>query len=185
MSESTSTGTDTSSRRRRTRRPKTPFEFIDELKRDNVGATFATLRVLAMKEVREATLVDDHMTNVVFDYIRLGINERFPDVRRRPVPTLTRQERQDQRARTLDRMGDRLEQVIEARADLRMLEYITLIGKPLAECTGADCRKMATRDRDFYAEIARRLRPGERVGKHLSEDELQAIRRDCRLTPAE
>jgi hypothetical protein len=184
MSTTTSTEKTTSRRRSAQKTRKTPFQFLDELRLNNVGFTAMQLRTVAMKAVRESTLVDEEMEHVVFDFIRLGINARIADKRaRRSTPSLSVIERQEQRARTKDHMRARLDEHIEGRVQMRLLDYVTLIGKPLAECTGSDCRKMATRDRDFYAELARRLRPGERVGKHLSEVELQAIHRDCRLAP--
>jgi hypothetical protein len=166
-----------SSRRRR----RLLAEFLAELRADHPDTNAARLRALAMIALRPRVDVDEGWQSVVFDLMAEGLKVRIFDKRPRRAPTLTAKERQEQRLRIKDEMKRRLDDHIEDAVTVRLLDYVTLIGTPLGDCTGADCKKLSIRERDFYGEIAKRLRPGERVRNHLSEDELQAIHRSCRL----
>jgi hypothetical protein len=66
---------------------------------------------------------------------------------------------------------------IEAEVTIRLLDFVTPNGKRLADCTGAQCRKLG----GFFAEVAKRLQPRDHVGEHLHEDELQSIARTYRI----
>jgi hypothetical protein len=70
---------------------------------------------------------------------------------------------------------------IETEVTIRLLEYVTPYGKPLAECTGAECKRLGRRFGSFFGELGDRLTPGETVGAHFPEAALQAIAETHRL----
>jgi hypothetical protein len=81
----------------------------------------------------------------------------------------------------VDQIARKYEELIEAEVTTRLLEYQTTYGKPLGDCTGAECQRLSRRYGAFFAEIGKRLNPHDHVRQHLSEAELQAIARQHRL----
>lgn len=159
---------------------KTLTEFIDELRADNPDVPRERLRQIALSDLRTRFLTDDGWETVIVKLIEEGLRIHVRERRPRAV----RPSMKEQRSRIKQDMRQRFDDRVEELVSIRLLGYATLLeGKPLGDCTGADCKKLSIRDRDFYAEIAKRLRPGEHVRNHLSEAELQAIYRDCRLAP--
>jgi hypothetical protein len=167
------------------RREKLLSEFLAELRAANPGAPIPYLRKLALADVRRHNLTDEGWRVITRDIwvagLRALLTETASDEKKPPRMPDAGPEREAQRARQQDDMERRLDAVIEDRA-MRLLDHPTLAGgKLLGDCTGADCRKLAIREPLFYGELAKRLRPSEHVRNHLSEAELQAIYRSCRL----
>jgi hypothetical protein len=73
---------------------------------------------------------------------------------------------------------------VERIVSVRLLEYQTTYGKALGDCTGAECKRLGRQYGGFFAEVGKRLTPGQRVRNHLSELELQGIAATHRLIPA-
>lgn len=176
--QQTTTDTDTTPNRPRARTKRlTLADWITRLRDENPGAKAADLRAIAAAEVSTHTRTDYAFRSVHEQLIADAIRIHITDPREPRMASTTAEERAA--AAALMRQG--LNEVIEARAALVLMEFITESGKPLGECTGAECRKLSVRSRDFYAEIAKRLTPGEHVKNHLTEPELQAIWRVSRL----
>jgi hypothetical protein len=77
------------------------------------------------------------------------------------------------------RDGDRIEQIVITS----LLEYQTMYGKPLGDCTGAECARLGQQYGGFFSEIATRLTPGQHVRNHITELELQGIASAHHLLP--
>jgi hypothetical protein len=73
------------------------------------------------------------------------------------------------------------EELVETEATRRLLDWLTPYGRPLWQCTGAECARLGRRLGGFFAELAKRLTPGETVGAHFSESGLQEFAKPYRL----
>lgn len=93
-----------------------------------------------------------------------------------------------QRQALVEVIAEKDQQRVAELVKVRLLDYLVLVpgvgSQALGECTGAQCRRAGQRLGPWLLEIAKRLRPSERVKHHLSELELQGIARSHRLLGA-
>jgi hypothetical protein len=173
----TDTGAATTTRPRARSKRLSLADWIKRLREDNPEMKAADLRVSAAAEVHAHIRVDSAWQDIIARAVEDALKIYIVDPRAPRLPATTAQERDDLKAT----MRERLDDEIQTRAVLVLMDFVTETGKPLKKCTGADCKKLSTRSRDFYAEIAKRLTAGEHVEGNLTEPELQAIWRACRL----
>jgi hypothetical protein len=175
-------------------RLRSPREFIDHLRIEQPNATADELIRRYMTQVREHSIFDDAAWEILVldpleEWLRAnvtgapavaiaarkaanGARERTPAERERRA-ALTKS--------IVEKIAKEDQQRIEMVVTVRLLEYQTTYGKPLGDCTGSECARLSRRYGAFFAEVAKRLLPAERVRGHLSELELQSIARSYRL----
>lgn len=173
--------TNTSPQRRR-RQLESARDFLARLRAGFPGDTPEQIAERYVSHVREMNLFDDAQQEIyVLDPLREWILATIAAEVRKPKPASpeVREKRRAQREAIVKAIASKVEKKVEDRAqelfEVRLLEYQTIYGKPLARCTGAECSRLGHRYGEFFAEIAKRLRPSEHVEAHLSEAELQAI----------
>jgi len=103
------------------------------------------------------------------------VAEPKPAAPRRTKTPEEKAEAEAKRRALVEEIRARDEVRIETAIKVRLLEWQTTYGKRLADCTGAECMRLARRYGPFFQEISKRLNASDKVGNHLSEVELQAI----------
>jgi hypothetical protein len=179
MAELLDTTPATSSRRQRRERIVSPRDFIKELQALFPDDSPEEICEQYRQHVREKTRFDDLAIEALVmgpldEWLKANVGGAR---RRRAAPERSAQAKE----MLIGEMAQRHAALVEAEATIRLLEYQTTYGKALGDCTGAECRRLSVRYGDFFAELAKRLRPSDHVGQHLSEAELQAIARTHRL----
>jgi hypothetical protein len=177
------------------RRLMSPREFIDKLRAAEPNADADEICRQYLVAIREHTIFDEGKWEIlaltpIEEWLRATViaarplappKDRTPP---RPRPPRTPEQVAARAAETkhlVDTIGAGVERMIEAEVAMRLLEYETTYGKKLGDCTGAECGRLSRNYGSFFAEVAKRLNPSDRVRNHLSELELQAIARTYRL----
>ena len=188
------TYTDTGRMPRRRGHLLSPREFIDKLRAEEPNANTDEIAQRYMAAVREHSLFDDMFWEILVldpleEWLRANVVAPAP-VRLVPPPAQPprRNKAPEERARATAETRALVTQIaakdaerIELVVAIRLLEYKTTYGKTLGDCTGAECARLSRHYGAFFAEIARRINPADRVRNHLSELELQGIARVHRL----
>jgi hypothetical protein len=182
VNTTTSTDTGTTTGRRRTKRTRTPQEMLEGFRTDNPKASAIELREIVRQYIAERAVFEDTETNGLnFYLVERDLAREFKD---KPSPEYAREKAaaraalREQLVQTIARAD---EERVEAIVTIRLLEYETTYGKPIGDCTGAECARLSRRYGSFFAELSKRITRSETVRAHLSENELQAIARTHRL----
>jgi hypothetical protein len=64
-----------------------------------------------------------------------------------------------------------IDEAIETKAQIMLLDMMTPTGKALRDCTGGECRQMG----GLYLQIAERVKPTQKVGKVLREADVRKL----------
>lgn len=166
---------DTGAEPGRQQREPGPEDRIRELRREYPLASAAQIRAHYKTWARpQIALEAEHeLMRIVDDWLLRYVPDERPARRQR-----TEEEREaakEERRALAERIKAADDARIEIEVKIRLLEWQTTYGKPLADCTGAECLRLSRRYGPFFAEIAKRLNPSDKVRNHLSETELQAI----------
>jgi hypothetical protein len=178
-------GTETSPQRsRRGRQLESARDFVARLCAGFPSDSPEQIAERYLSHVRENNLFDDAQQQIyVLDPLREWVLAIIGAQARKAAKYSpeARERRRAQRAALVKTIETKVEQKIEDKAEelveIRLLQYQTTYGKPLGQCTGAECRRLGKRYGEFFTEVSKRLRPSEHVESHLSELELQAIAR--------
>jgi hypothetical protein len=178
------------------RRVVTPRDFIKQLQTRYPTESAAQIRERYKQQIRDNVLFDDRATEALAmgpldEWLAVNVSgtgilppasasASSPRARREATPQDRKEAAQVKETLVAEIVHEHTA-VVEAEVSIRLLEYQTTYGKPLADCTGAECRRLSVRYGGFFAELAKRLRPADHVGVHLTEVELQAIARSHRL----
>jgi hypothetical protein len=141
-------------------------------------------------EVRE--LVQNHILSVsefeneeerafVMWFVASDLARKVKDPKPEPDRRAAKAEAEAAKQGVVEILGRRDEERIETEATARLLEWVTPYNRPLKDCTGAECARLGRRLGGFFAELAKRLTPGETVGAHFSEFALQEFAKPYRL----
>lgn len=179
-------GKEPTPRRRRTR-ILTPREFIKKLwaeyptaSAEDIGEHYK--RHLRVNTVFDGPAVEALAMQPLEEWLRDNVVEggttRRPRAPRSPEEQAQRAQAKEALVATI---AEHHEALVEAEVGIRLLEYQTTYGKPLGDCTGAECQRLSLRYGAFFAEVAKRLHRSDHVRQHLTEAELQAIARSHRL----
>jgi hypothetical protein len=184
----TDVATPTTARRSRPPKRPRPETRIGKLRAEYPKATAEQLCELYKKWLIGVVIFDtDDDEAEIMTLIDLALRSLVKDhpAARLPKTPAQRQQAKAQKKALVNKIAAADEQRIETLLTVRLLEYQTTYGKRLADCTGAECKRLSFRYGSFFAEIAKRLSPSDRVGNHLSEPELQAIAKTHRLVGPE
>lgn len=179
---SADTTTDTPTARTRRTRISTPQEMLARFRTDNPTASAIELREIARQYIAERAVFEDIAVNNLNTYLIEKALAR--EIKEQPSPDVEREkaaERAAMKEQLVQAMARADEERIEAIVTVRLLEYETPYGKPLGDCTGAECARLSRRFGGFFAELSKRITRAETVRAHLTENELQAIARTHRL----
>jgi hypothetical protein len=108
------------------------------------------------------------------DYIDVIVEYWFTNNIRSIRPAMSdeqRAERKNARKRTVAALATKVKAKIEARAKIVLLDMLMPNGKPLRDCSKADCKLSG----GWLTRLADRMRPNELVGDRTSEEELQKL----------
>ena len=171
----TDTDKSTKSRRRRIE----GRELVAKLRVDFPNDTPDETAKRFIERNRAAFLFEDKAQEAgVLDIVRDGVVANIK-LKRKMRP---RQEIQQAASKLKAGMATKLiEQVATGALAIRLLDFKMPDGKPLAEWTGAQCKRFG----GFFFEVGKRLNPRDHVGQHLDEDELQSIARTYRVGAAQ
>lgn len=150
--------------------------FVTQLRAEEPKAKADEICRRAIAAFREH--VDEEGQDIFLDALKDWLLDNVTD--KPPRRMRTAEERAQSKAATatlVEQIATNLDARIEAAVQTRFLEEKMINGRKLADCTGAMCRRFG----GFYAEIAKRLRPSERVGGHLTEAEIAAIAKTWRI----
>jgi hypothetical protein len=93
-----------------------------------------------------------------------------------PEKDLTpRAERKAEKGRIAAAMKQKVEQAIEQKAQIILLDWVLPNGKALRDCTGRDCRQMSGTVGTWLRKIADRIKPTELVGSVLQEADVRKL----------
>lgn len=149
-------------------------QFIAELRADYPEADNFELVRLYIAECRAHWGDDDPVwQDRIFDGLQEWLRSKVFSAAGR---TLNRARSPEERAhRAIERRAEVEQQKAEIERRFALLEYRTTYGKPLGECTGAECKNLSHRYGDFFAALAAKMKPDETVGAHYTENQLQAL----------
>ena len=69
----------------------------------------------------------------------------------------------------------KVEQQIEQKAEVMLLDMLMPNGKMLRDCTGAECSKLSTKIGGWLLRIAKRIKPTQTVGSALNEAQAREL----------
>ena len=72
-------------------------------------------------------------------------------------------------------LKQRVEQVIEKKAQIILLDWILPNGKALRDCTGRDCLKMSNKVGTWLRKVSDHVKPTELVGSVLQEADVRKL----------
>jgi hypothetical protein len=170
LGTSSDTGT-RQSRRRQKYADETGEETLARLRKESPDVSAAELREIARHYV-----IDHPSSNFT-----MWLVEALAQVIRDKPSQEKAAERAARGKQLIATMAEAHEEIVEIQASIRLLEWVTPYGRPLSECTGAECKRLSRRFGSFFDELSKRLTPGETVGAHFPEAALQAIARTHRL----
>jgi hypothetical protein len=169
------TGTVTSSRRRK-RKVLSPEEMLASFRTD--GATAEEAREAAHDCIfAYVPLKDEGLHGLIMSLVDDALARKVKD----PRPATDRAASEAVKQAAVETIRQGFEAKVEAEVTIRLLEWVTPNGKPLAECTGKHCARLSRRCGSFFRELADRLSPSETVGGHYSEWMLQELAKIHRL----
>jgi hypothetical protein len=87
-------------------------------------------------------------------------------------------DQEERQSRALEKQAElqtRLEQEIEARVKIALLDMVMPNGKALRECTGKECRHFSSKIGAWLLRVAKQIKPTDRVGDVLTEKQLRKL----------
>lgn len=167
--------------RRRSRHLKSPRDFIQRLQAEFPDDTPEQTCERYVARVRDAAVFDDAQAELfALGPLTEWLRATVVPVRQKP----RRGGRAEATGTVVEQITQADQERIERIVSVRLLEYQTTYGKALGDCTGAECKRLGKQYGGFFAEVAKRITPGQRVRNHLTELELQGIATTHRLVPA-
>jgi hypothetical protein len=113
--------------------------------------------------------LDNNYRSLLADYPEPGKESEFTAREER------RQAAQAEREKTTAELTQKVERVIEQKAQIILLDWILPNGKALRDCTGRECKQMSSKMGTWLGKIAERVKPTELVGKVLQESDVRKL----------
>lgn len=146
----------------------------------NPTADEAQIRKLLRKQVDKDPCRDDYHDGVWGYWVRNNLRSYLdpaPAPRKglRPASAAELAVRQKDFDKTFAETKTAIAAQIDRSAKLVLLDMVLPNGKKLRHATGSDCKAFAPKFGIWFGNIARKLKPGDVVGKVLTEKEVREI----------
>lgn len=147
-------------------RKSNPRDILKRLLEENPRADKPAL----LASLRAELLADDRI-----DYLDAVIEYWFANnyhsLVEAPATPAARQAAKAEKAAKVEAIKEKVKTRIREEAELILLDLVIPGGKALRDATGRDCAKAG----GWFAAIAERVKPGQKVGAAMSEADLRAL----------